>query len=51
LRTFETFQTFDITYRTKRCTVCEWKFTSKEEIPYEHVTIPDEVRRKKGNKK
>jgi transcriptional regulator NrdR family protein len=50
LRTYETFQTTDITYRTKRCTVCEWKFTSKEEIPYENVVIPNEVKRKKAKK-
>ena len=47
LRTFETFQTSEITYRTKRCTKCEWKFISVEEIPWEVPTIPDAVRRKK----
>ena len=47
LRTTETFQTIEQTIRTKKCQKCQWRFTSVEEIPYEHVVIPDNVRRRK----
>ena len=43
LATIETFQTPDQTIRTKKCKVCNWTFTSKEEIADE-VVIPKVVR-------
>lgn len=43
LKTIETFQTADMTYRTKICPACKWKFTSHEVIATEDK-IPNQVR-------
>lgn len=44
LKTIETFQTADMTYRTKVCPACKWKFTSHEVIA-DDVTIPRSIRK------
>lgn len=44
LMTIETFQTPGMTYRTKICNGCKWKFTTHEAISDE-MTIPQSVRK------
>lgn len=43
LRTIETYQTSETTWRTKKCGSCSWKFTSQEVIA-DDVVIPEAVR-------
>lgn len=45
LRTIETRQSVEKTYRNKRCPKCLWTFTSVEEIPDTVPVIPNSVRR------
>ena len=47
LRTVQTMQDITRTLRYKHCPACHWKFTSVEEIPDDHIVIPNSVRRGK----
>jgi len=44
--TTETFSLPALTIRTKKCRVCAWTFTSREEI-CDDVVVPNSVRRAK----
>ena len=45
LNTVQTMQDKTRTIRYKRCSECGWNFTSVEEIPDDHVVIPNTVRK------
>lgn len=49
LRTIETFQLGNETIRTKKCPLCKWTFTSREEI-CDSVVIPKAIRHTKRKK-
>ena len=51
LKTIETRQDVERTYRNKRCQKCLWTFTSVEEIPDDVPVIPTRVRKRKQNEK